>query len=38
MMNALGFGGGGGFGSFAGSGNWMAGQEANPGFMSTNVM
>jgi hypothetical protein len=29
--------GGGGYESFAGSGDWTMGQEAHPGFMSTNV-
>jgi hypothetical protein len=38
LMNALGFGGGGGYESFAGSGDWTMGQGAQSGFMSTNVM
>jgi hypothetical protein len=40
LLNQLsgGFGGrGGGYESLAGSGDWTLGQEANPGFMSTNV-
>jgi hypothetical protein len=38
LLNALGTGGGGlGYESFAGSGDWAAGQGAQAGFMSTNV-
>lgn len=38
LLNALGTGGGGlGYESFAGSGDWAAGQGAQSGFMSTNV-
>jgi hypothetical protein len=38
LLNALGTGGGGlGYESFAGSGDWAAGQGAQAGFMSTNL-
>lgn len=38
LLNALGTGGGGlGYESFAGSGDWTAGQGSQAGFMSTNV-
>lgn len=38
LLNALGTGGGGlGYESFAGSGDWAAGQGSQAGFMSTNV-